>query len=152
MTDQLRPISTADLPELFDLHRRVEVHDDIPIVTPWEEFAEIKDEPSTNLDTDTVMVVRDGRAIGYGRMWYRPAEDGDHARAFAIGEIDPLFRRQGVGTRILRWTIDRCTEALRSTAPSIKTVSFAPMPTTSRPMPSPFTSATDSSRLDTSPS
>lgn len=116
MTDQLRPISTADLPELFDLHRRVEVHDDIPIVTPWDEFEEIKDEPSTNLETDTVMVVRDGRAIGYGRMWYRRAEEADHARAFAIGEVDPLFRRQGVGSQILTWTIDRCTEALRSTA------------------------------------
>jgi len=113
----MRPITVADLPELFDLHRRVQVHDAIPIVTPWEEFEEIKDSPNVDLATDTTMVVRDGQAIGYGRVWHRPAGDADHARAFAIGEVDPKFRREGVGTRIFQWTLDRARERL-ATSPA----------------------------------
>ncbi|MCA1735409.1 MAG: GNAT family N-acetyltransferase, partial [Actinobacteria bacterium] len=117
MADELRPITPSDLPELFDLQRRVEVHDNLPVVTPWEQFEEIKDDPSTDLATDTVMVVRDGRVIGFGRVWHRPAEDGDLARAFLIGSVDPAFRRQGVGSQILRWTIERAKESL-ATAPA----------------------------------
>jgi len=117
MADLLRPINQADLPELFELQRRVEVHDNIPIVTPWEEFEEIKDDPSTDLAKDMVLAVRDGRAIGYGRFWYRPSEDGNHAKGHAIGAVDPVFRRQGVGSQILTWTFARGTESL-ATAPA----------------------------------
>ncbi|MGI8518662.1 MAG: GNAT family N-acetyltransferase [Acidimicrobiia bacterium] len=117
MADEFRPTKESDLPELFELQRRVEVHDNIPVVTPWKEFEEVKDDPSTDLAKDMVMVVRDGKAIGYGRFWYRPSEDGSHARGHAIGAVDPAFRRQGVGSQILTWTIARGTESL-ATAPA----------------------------------
>lgn len=105
-------MAVSDLPKLFELHRRVQVFDGIPIVTPWEEFEEMKDDPSTNLETDTIMVERDGEAIGYGRVWYPTSDDGDLARAFLIGEVDPDYRRRGVGSRILEWSMAHAKERL----------------------------------------
>ncbi|MGI8515497.1 MAG: GNAT family N-acetyltransferase [Acidimicrobiia bacterium] len=119
MADQLRPITPSDLPELFDLQRRVEVHDNLPVVTPWDEFEDLKNDPSINLATNSVMVMRDGKAIGYGLTWDRLANDADHARAFALGTVDPLFRRQGVGSQILTWTIERGKKSL-ATAPALQ--------------------------------
>ena len=116
MSDELRAITEADLAELYEVQRRAEIYDKVPLVTPWEEFEEVKDDPATNLAADSVMVLRDNRAIGFGRVWYRSSDDGDHARAFMMGAVDPPFRRQGVGSQILEWTMARGREAM-STAP-----------------------------------
>jgi ribosomal protein S18 acetylase RimI-like enzyme len=119
VNDVLRPITEADLPELYELARRVEIHDQIPFVTPWEEFEEVKDDPHTDLATDSIMVIRDERAIAYGRVWHRPPGDADHARAFVVGGVDPSFRRQGVGSLILEWTINRAREVLATAPPNL---------------------------------
>ncbi|MBA2724949.1 MAG: GNAT family N-acetyltransferase [Actinobacteria bacterium] len=116
MADLLRPINQADLPELFELQRRVEVHDNIPIVTPWEEFEEMADDPSINLATGSVMMLRDDQAIGYGVIWARQAAEADLAKVLVLGTVDPQFRRQGVGSQILAWTIERGRELLATAA------------------------------------
>jgi ribosomal protein S18 acetylase RimI-like enzyme len=115
---KLVPLEGGMLPDLYELYRRIEIFDEIPIVTPWEEIAEMADDPHLDLPNDGRMAVADNRAIGFCHVLRRPGES-DHARAFLVGGVHPEHRRQGIGSALFSWQMERGAEVLRRDSPDV---------------------------------
>ncbi|MGH8958416.1 MAG: GNAT family N-acetyltransferase [Acidimicrobiia bacterium] len=115
---RLVPIEPGMLRDLYELYRKIEIFDQIPIVTPWEEIAEMADDPHLDLSNDGRMAVVDNRAVGFCNVLRRPGES-DHARAFLVGGVDPDHRRQGIGTALFSWQMERGADALRMDSPNV---------------------------------
>jgi mycothiol synthase len=113
MTVDLRPATAADLEEIHQVNRRVEQHDEVPLVTPLEEFVDWLDDPHLDLANDTRVAVVDGAIVGFARVWHRPSGEREE-RAFVVGGVDPEFRRRGVGTTLMEWLLARAGELLRA--------------------------------------
>jgi mycothiol synthase len=113
MTAELRPATTADLEEIHRVNRRIEQHDNLPIVTPLEEFVGWLDDPHLDLAHDTRVAVVDGAIVGYARVWHRPSGERQE-RAFVVGGVEPEFRRRGVGSMLMEWLLARAGELLRA--------------------------------------
>lgn len=111
MTVELRPGTAADISDIHQLNRRVEEHDGIPIVTPLEEFADWLDDPRLDLEKDTRIAEEMGTIVGFGRVWHRPSGEREE-RAFLVGAVDPDHRRQGIGSTLMAWLLDRAREIL----------------------------------------
>jgi hypothetical protein len=79
----MRPASHSDLPAIYELNRKIEIGDKIPIVTPLEEFTDWVDDPHFSFDDDIRLAELDGRLVGYGNVWYRPS-DSSQSRAFML--------------------------------------------------------------------
>jgi ribosomal protein S18 acetylase RimI-like enzyme len=118
MPFDLEPLRADQLAELHALIRRCEVFDQIPYVSPREEIEEWADDPHIELTRDGRSVWDDGKMVGWALIFHTPGE-ADHARAFLAGEVDPEFRRQGLGSRIMEWSIERARERLHETSPNI---------------------------------
>ena len=114
----LVPLSKDKLPELYELYRRIEVGDQIPILTPWEEIEELAESPHLNLSEDGRMSFRDGEAVGFCLVMHGLGES-DHVRAFVIGGVDPAYRRQGIGSALFRWELDRARNLLLREGPNL---------------------------------
>ncbi|WP_406049038.1 GNAT family N-acetyltransferase [Kribbella sp. NBC_00889] len=71
----------------------------------------IEELEDAQLDTsrDTVGLWADGRMIGYGKV-YAPSSVVDVARIRTEGTVHPQWRRQGLGTALQRWLIQRAGE------------------------------------------
>jgi ribosomal protein S18 acetylase RimI-like enzyme len=115
---KLVPLSTEMLPELYDLYRRIEIQDEIPILTPWEEIEELAESPHLDLNADGRICHRDGKAVGFCLVMHRLGES-DHVRAFLIGGVDSAFRRQGIGASLFRWALDRARTLLQEEGPNL---------------------------------
>ena len=66
------------------------------------------------LATDTRLAELDGRLAGYAYTYHLPS-DVREERCFVFGQVDPEFRRRGVGSGLLMWAIERSAQQLRST-------------------------------------
>ncbi|MGH8926342.1 MAG: GNAT family N-acetyltransferase [Acidimicrobiia bacterium] len=115
---KLVPLEASMLPDLYELYRQIEIFDEMPIVTPWEEIAEMADDPHLDLRNDGRMAVVDDKAVGFCNVLRRPGQS-DHARAFLVGGVDPDHRRQGIGSALFGWQMERGREALRHDSPSV---------------------------------
>lgn len=115
---KLVPLEERLLPDLYELYRKIEIFDEIPIVTPWEEIAEMADDPHLDLPNDGRMAVVDSRPVGFCQVLRRPGES-DHARAFLVGGVDPDHRRQGIGSSLFSWQMERGAEVLRQDSPQV---------------------------------
>ncbi|HEY7583370.1 MAG TPA: GNAT family N-acetyltransferase [Acidimicrobiia bacterium] len=115
---KLIPLEQEMLPALYDLYRRIEIFDQIPIVTPWEEIAEMADDPHLDLPNDGRLALIDDQVVGFCHVIRRPGES-DHARAFLVGGVDPDYRRQGIGSALLSWEMDRGAQILRRESPHV---------------------------------
>ena len=111
MTIEFRPATPEDIPAIHALHRRIETEDHIPIVTPIEEFEEWIDDPHFSFEDDSRVAVEGSAMVGFARLWHRPSSE-ILARAFMIGGVDPMHRRLGIGSSLLRWQMARGREIL----------------------------------------
>lgn len=111
MTTKLRPASPDDIPALHALNRLIEIGDQIPIVTPIEEFEDWIDDPHFSFENDSIVAVVDADLVGFAHLWHRPSTE-IQSRAFMLGGVDPSHRRQGVGSSLLEWQMNRGREIL----------------------------------------
>lgn len=111
MTVALRPASPADIAALHALNRLIEIEDQIPIVTPIEEFEDWVDDPHFSFENDSLVAMDDGNLVGFARLWHRPSTE-IQSRVFMLGGVEPLHRRQGIGSKLLEWQINRGREIL----------------------------------------
>jgi len=114
----LRPMTPADLPAVCALHNRSEAHDGVRRVLMLEELAEELDDVTVVLATDTRVAEVAGEPAGYAYTLHMPGEVKQH-RAYVFGEVDPRFRRCGIGTALMRFAIQRGSEQLRGDAPDL---------------------------------
>ena len=84
---KLVPLERGMLPALYELYRKVEIYDQIPIVTPWEEIAEMADDPHLDLPNDGRLALVGEKVVGFCQVLRRPGES-DHARAFLVGGVE----------------------------------------------------------------
>ena len=118
MTVEFRPASPADIPAIHALNRRIEIADQIPIVSPIEEFQEWADDPHFSFTDDSRVAVKASDLVGFARLWHRPS-DQIQSRVFMIGGVDPLTRRQGIGSSLIGWQMDRGREILTAGPPKL---------------------------------
>lgn len=110
---ELRPLTFDDLPDVAALHQRSQRADGIPQVLLLEELEEELDDEHVVLLTDTRAALLDGRLVGYAYTYHLPSEVREE-RCYVFGTVDPEARRQGVGTALMRWGLERGAEQLRS--------------------------------------
>ena len=115
---RLRPIAPDEFDEILALHQRSEAFDGIPRVLEMDELELLLDGAQTTMATDTVAAERDGEIIGYGHTYHLPS-DVRLERCYVFGMVDPAHRRQGVGTELLSWGMDRAVTLLRSSGSSL---------------------------------
>ena len=111
MNLRLEPLTVESLKAFWHLYRIVEVHDQIPLVTPWEEIEEYADDPYFDLATDGRLAFSGDDLVGYATIHLNPGSES-LSRAFCMGGVHPDFRRQGIGTALLEWQIGRAQEKL----------------------------------------
>ena len=115
---KLVPLEPEMLPALYELYRKIEIFDHIPILTPWEEIAEMAEDPHLDLPNDGRLALVDEKVMGFGQVLRRPGES-DHARAFLVGGVDPDHRRRGIGSALLSWEMERGAQILREDSPNV---------------------------------
>jgi ribosomal-protein-alanine N-acetyltransferase len=87
------PMAVGDLDAVQDIERR-------SFRTPWPAHA-YRTELQTNRLAQYLVARLDGRVVGYGGMWVMV--DEAHITTFAV---DPDWRRQGIGERLLLALLD----------------------------------------------
>ena len=101
---ELRPFAgEADLHAFVDIFRAANEADRIDERTSYEGMANWVGHPSEHFDAgrDIVVATGDGAPVGYGWTSWVDATDG--VRDYGTrGHVHPAWRRQGVGTAILR--------------------------------------------------
>lgn len=111
MTVELRPALADDIPAIHALNRIIETGDQIPIVTPIEEFEEWIDDPHFSFEDDSRLALVDDEVVGFARLWHRPSTEVQ-SRVFLVGGVDPSHRRSGIGSSLFSWQLDRGREIL----------------------------------------
>ena len=114
----LRSAVPGDIVFIHALQQRIERHDGIPIVTPRDEFEEWLEEPHFDLTKDARVLEIGEEIVAWGRIWHPPSGVREE-RAYLTGGVDPRYRGKGIGSAVLRWQIERATEALRSLGPAL---------------------------------
>ncbi len=107
----LSPLTIGGAIAARELINRSEAHDGVPRVMTQGEFDEQFDEPHFDPPADARVVVVDGRTVGFCRVWHQPSGTGLE-RAYVHGAVDPSYRNQGVGRRLLAWGSERATQRL----------------------------------------
>lgn len=115
---ELRALGAGDLAAICDLHRRSESFDAVPRVLALEELEEELDDDHVVLASDTRLAELDGSLAGYVYTYYLPSEEREE-RCYIFGQVDPEYRRRGVGSALMRWAIERAAEQLRSSGRSL---------------------------------
>ena len=102
-----RPVTTDDLDGLFDLIDRIQTHDAEHERLTRADLDTIAGRPWIDLAQDSLMGVD---AVGVARAWgrtsFRPG-DTPVVTVHLMGGVDPDWRGQGHGRRVLAWAEDR---------------------------------------------
>lgn len=114
----LRPMVAADLPAMHEVLRECEVFDRVPIVTTLELLEEELCNDPVDLGADVRIADHDGAVVGFVYTYHLPSEVREE-RCYVFGNVAPSFRRQGVGTMLMRWAVQRAEEQLRSSGRSL---------------------------------
>lgn len=114
----LRPMDRHDLSAMHAVLRECEAFDRIPIVTTLELFEEELCSDPVDLDTDVRVAEHDGAIVGYVYTYHLPS-DVREERCYVFGNVAPPFRRQGVGSQLMHWAMQRAEEQLRSSGRSL---------------------------------
>lgn len=113
-----RPLTEDDVDDLHALIRRCENFDQRPESTPRGEILDFFDDPNVDPATDVILVNEDDALIAWGAIWFTPS-DRVEQRVMLLGGVDPQHRSRGVGTEVLRWSIERARQVLsRSPLPA----------------------------------
>jgi ribosomal protein S18 acetylase RimI-like enzyme len=83
-----------------------------------DEMEEELDDEHVSLANDVRLALVDGELAGYAYTFHLPSELREE-RCYVFGEVDPAFRRRGVGTSLMRWGIERAEQQLRSSGRSL---------------------------------
>jgi mycothiol synthase len=102
-----------DFPEIVELLDRAYRHDGVPRSTDLEELEEELDDVAVVRATDTRVAEIGGAIVGYAYTIHLPSELREE-RSYVFGEVDPQFRRRGVGTALMQWALPRAEVQLRS--------------------------------------
>ena len=106
-----RPLTRQDNADLVELLSRIETCDDPPYRTTAEESAEtFVAVPSDIGSAKVIGLDDDGVPRAYAILRLRHTPDG--GRALCDGGVDPQWRRQGIGTTLLRWQLSVARELL----------------------------------------
>lgn len=114
----LRPMQRHDLPAMHAVLRECETVDRVPIVTTLELFEEELCNDPVDLSTDVRVAEIDGAIVGYVYTYHLPS-DVREERCYVFGDVAPGVRRQGVGTQLMRWAVQRADDQLRSSGRSL---------------------------------
>lgn len=108
---QWRALQEEDTEALYALLRRIEEHDDPPYRSTREEVSDSARAEWTNLPQNSLAGFDDeGNLRAYGVV--TEPDDGDRARSFLEGGVDPDERHRGVGSVMLAWQVQRARELL----------------------------------------
>ena len=110
---ELRPLTAADMPDVWALHQRSLTHDGVPQLIQLDELEEEIDDDHVVHATDTQVALIDGAIVGYAYTYHLPS-DVREERCYVFGAVDPPFRRRGVGTALMQWGLERGAAQLRS--------------------------------------
>ncbi len=107
----LRPTTPGDLPAACDVLNRSQHADGIPEVRAQDEFAEGLADDGVDLDADMRVAVDDetGAVLGYVHTAYLASETHTE-RCYLFGDVDPPARRQGIGTALMAFALERAAE------------------------------------------
>jgi len=92
--------------------------DGVPMVVTEREVQEWMDSPSVTPAEDYRLAFYGERLVGYAAVSHRPST-GSFARAILNGTVDPDFRRQGIGTSLLKWSEQRGRERIAESDPGL---------------------------------
>lgn len=109
----LTPLRADQLEEICALTNAAYRHDGSPLVATLAEFVEELDDDHVVFATDTRVATVDDMAVGYVYTYHLPSEVKEE-RCYVFGRVHPGYRRQGLGTALVRWGIERAAEQLRS--------------------------------------
>ena len=107
------PMRRDDVAHLAELTTRAASHDGVPVGLTEAGFLEMWDEAYLDMADDSLAAYIDDRPVAWCRVWHHPSEDRQE-RAFLFGNVDPDFRRRGIGTHLLAWADHRAEERLRA--------------------------------------
>jgi mycothiol synthase len=110
---ELRPLDASLFNAMAALQTRSDLHDGIPRVTTADEFEEELDDDHIRLADDTRGAFVGDRLVGYAYQYHLPSEVREE-RCYVFGEVDPDYRRRGVGSALMRWAIPRAEALLRT--------------------------------------
>lgn len=113
---QARPIDKGDVEAWAELMAAKERADEDGENFGAEDLAEELELPHLDLAKDTISLWSGDRMIGYGIAHVR-TNVVDVDRVNTEGTIDPEWRRQGLGTTLMRWLIQRAGELHAATHP-----------------------------------
>jgi mycothiol synthase len=113
-----RAVCSSDLDAIHRLQRGIESRDQIPVVTPRQEFEHWLDEPHFDLEQDSRLAEIAGEVVAWGRVFHQPSGEREE-RALLFGGVHPQHRRTGIGSAILKWQIERAAELLRHGTPAL---------------------------------
>lgn len=102
-----RPITRADLDELFALISRIQDHDRENERLTRADLEAMANRPWLDLSLDSLMAVDSGGIPrAWGRTGFRPG-DTSQISVHLMGGVDPGWRSRGLGRKILEWQSER---------------------------------------------
>lgn len=110
---RLEPLRESQIAELTELINRSYAADSIEMIMTRQEVEDLVITPHTTPQDDARVVVANGEIAGYALVGYRPS-GLDQERAHLLGTVDAPHRGKGIGSDLLRWSIERATERLQA--------------------------------------
>lgn len=108
-----RALVREDARKLSDLISLIEVNDDSPFRTSFEETVELFDGDWKNLSSDTIVAVSEaGEFLAYGLL-HMPPGDNTMTRVLMDGGVHPSVREIGIGQAVVAWLSARAHNMLR---------------------------------------
>jgi mycothiol synthase len=115
MTSDLIPATDDRAQGIVDLVNRANVADDIPLAMVHAEMIDLLHGPHMDPARDSRIVLDGDTVIGYLLAHYRPSGE-EQEKIFFQGVVDPAYRRQGIGTALLRWGVERSEQRFAGVA------------------------------------
>lgn len=119
-----RPATDADIDAMHASIAAADRVDHPTWVTPREDVADIFELSHVDAERDTILALTpDGRVVAQGWAFLHPAREAE-LHAYLQGAVHPDWRRQGIGTELIRWLYARCLELLSETGSSADAAIF----------------------------
>lgn len=109
----MRPLRRDDFADAIALHREATTYDGTPQVMSVEELEAELDDEHVVLATDTRVVLVGEELAAYAYTYHLPSEVREE-RCYVWGQVAPGHRRQGIGTMLMEWALERAAQQLRS--------------------------------------
>lgn len=101
----------GDVPDVVAMINRSDAADGVPMVRRAEELVAELAADGVSYDDDVRLAVVDGRIVGWAHTLLLPSRVRE-LRCYVFGEVDPAYRRRGVGSMLLAWATQRARQQL----------------------------------------